>query len=85
MSLARLFQRAHYRSDATQFIDELKRTRTGLEGRQRQGRGLLWDRRIDSAQQAEYRAGRVPQPGYVYYEYAATLKRQRRNASAKPR
>lgn len=70
MSLARLFQRPHYRSDATQFIADLKQTRPETDRRQREGRALLWDRRIDRELQAEFRAGKVPQSGYVYYDMA---------------
>ena len=44
MSLARIFQRAHYRSEVTQFIDDLKQARPELERKQREGRALLWDR-----------------------------------------
>ena len=57
MSLARIFQRPHYRSDATQFIEDLKQTRPELDRKQREGRALLWDRRIDRDLQAEFRAG----------------------------
>ena len=67
MSLARIFQRAHYRSEVTQFIDDLKQARPELERKQREGRALLWDKRIDRDQQAEMRAGRIPPTGYVYY------------------
>ncbi|MFT3779607.1 MAG: DUF3460 family protein [Ottowia sp.] len=66
MSLANIFRRPHYRSEVTQFIDELKHTRPELDAQQRQGRGLLWDRQIDRDQQAEFRAARVPQKPYVY-------------------
>ena len=66
MSLANIFRRPHYRSEVTQFIDELKRTRPELDAQQRQGRNLLWDKQIDRDQQAEFRAGRVPQQPYVY-------------------
>jgi len=66
MFLARLFQRPHYRSNATQFIDELKHARPELEAQQRQGRALLWDKPIDRDLQAEFRAGRVAQQSYVY-------------------
>lgn len=69
MSLARFFQRPHYRSDATTFIDELKKSRPELDAQQVQGRALLWDKDIDRQQQAELRAGRVPQSAYVYYAY----------------
>ncbi len=79
MSLARIFQRPHYRSEATQFLDQLKEARPELDGQQRQGRALLWDRNIDRGLQAELRAGRVAQPGYVYYEYAQQPEKQPEN------
>lgn len=55
-----------YKSEVTQFIDELKAKRPSLESEQRAGRALLWDRDIDREAQAEYSAGRVPQQPYVY-------------------
>jgi hypothetical protein len=55
-----------YKSDATQFIDELKAKKPSLEDEQRAGRALLWDKQIDRNAQAEYRAARVPQQPYVY-------------------
>ncbi|WP_140629890.1 DUF3460 family protein [Methylibium rhizosphaerae] len=55
-----------YKSDVTQFIDSLKAKDPQLEARQREGRGLLWDKPIDRQAQAEYRAARVPQQPYVY-------------------
>lgn len=55
-----------YKSDVTQFIDSLKAKDPQLETRQREGRGLLWDKPIDRQAQAEYRAARVPQQPYVY-------------------
>ncbi len=61
-----IFQRPHYRSEATQFIDELKKSRPELDLQQRQGRALLWDKSIDRDQQAEFRAARVAQRPYVY-------------------
>lgn len=66
MSLARIFQRPHYRSDATAFIDQLKQAKPELDQQQRQGRALLWDKHIDRDLQAEFRAARVPQKPYVY-------------------
>ena len=56
-----------YKSDVTSFIEELKAKKPTLESEQRQGRALLWDKRIDRDQQAEMRAGRIPPTGYVYY------------------
>ncbi|HXD04501.1 MAG TPA: DUF3460 family protein [Burkholderiaceae bacterium] len=55
-----------YKSDVTQFIESLKSADPKLEERQRAGRGLLWDRRIDAQAQAEYAEGRVAQQPYVY-------------------
>jgi hypothetical protein len=55
-----------YKSDVTQFIEELKAKKPTLEDEQRAGRALLWDKRIDREAQAEYREARVPQQPYVY-------------------
>ena len=48
-----LFWKA-YTSDVTSFIDELKAAKPTLENEQRQGRALLWDKRIDLNAQAKY-------------------------------
>lgn len=55
-----------YKSDITNFIDELKAKKPTLEEEQRAGRALLWDRKIDRTAQSEYKAARVPQQPYVY-------------------
>ncbi len=55
-----------YQSDATQLIDSLKRQDPQLEQRQREGRGLLWDRPIDREAQKDWREARVAQRPYVY-------------------
>lgn len=55
-----------YKSDITNFIDELKAKKPTLEAEQRAGRALLWDRTIDRAAQADWRDARVPQQPYVY-------------------
>ena len=55
-----------YKSDATQFIDSLKQRDPQLEARQREGRGLLWDKDLDRDAQAGFKAARVPQQAYVY-------------------
>ena len=57
-----------YKSDVTSFIEELKAKKPTLEDEQRRGRGLLWDRAIDREAQARFRAARVPQDPYVYYQ-----------------
>ncbi len=60
------FAKPHYRSEVTQFIDQLKAKDPQLEARQRQGRALLWDKNIDLSEQADNQAARVPQQAYVY-------------------
>ena len=55
-----------YKSEVTQFIEELKAKKPTLEAEQRAGRALLWDRDIDRSEQAEYDAARVAQQPYVY-------------------
>lgn len=60
-----LFWKA-YTSDVTSFIEQLKANKPTLEDEQRQGRGLLWDKRVDREAQAEYAEARVPQQPYVY-------------------
>jgi hypothetical protein len=55
-----------YKSDVTNFIEELRAKKPTLEAEQRAGRALLWDKPIDRAAQADYRASEVPQQPYVY-------------------
>jgi hypothetical protein len=57
-----------YKSDITNFIDDLKAKRPTLEQEQRAGRALLWDKPIDAESQAEFQAGKVAQPAYVYFQ-----------------
>jgi hypothetical protein len=60
-----LFWKA-YKSEITQFIEEMKAKKPTLEAEQRAGRALLWDREIDREAQADYGVAKVPQKGYVY-------------------
>ena len=55
-----------YKSDVTSFIEELKAQKPTLEDEQRDGRALLWDKRIDRDAEAEYAEANVPQQPYVY-------------------
>ncbi|PXW93665.1 uncharacterized protein DUF3460 [Sphaerotilus hippei] len=55
-----------YQSDATQFIESLKKKDPQLEARQREGRSLLWDRPVDRSTQKEFEAAKVAQQPYVY-------------------
>jgi hypothetical protein len=61
-----IFARPHYTSDATDFINQMKTDKPELEQSQRQGRALLWDKRIDLDFQAEADAAEVVQQSYVY-------------------
>ena len=60
------FRRPDYTSDTTQFIEQLKAAKPGLEQAQRKVRALLWDKNIDREFQARAEAARVPQQPYVY-------------------
>ena len=55
-----------YKSEITQFIEEMKAKKPTLEAEQRAGRALLWDRDLDRDEQAEYSEARVAQQPYVY-------------------
>ncbi|MBL8304800.1 MAG: DUF3460 family protein [Ideonella sp.] len=55
-----------YKSELTSFIEELKAKTPTLEAEQRQGRALLWDRRVDRDALVENAESRVPQQPYVY-------------------
>jgi hypothetical protein len=55
-----------YRSDVTQFIDELKTRKPTLEAEQRAGRARLWDRAQDREASADWQDAKVPQQPYVY-------------------
>ena len=53
-------------SDVTDFIATLKQKDPQLFQRQVEGRALLWDRKIELADQAEFKAAKVAQQPYVY-------------------
>ena len=55
-----------YKSDVTEFIEELKANKPTLEEEQRAGRALLWDKRLDREALAEWDEARVRQQPYVY-------------------
>ncbi len=60
------FARAHYTSDATDFIESLKKANPGLEAEQRQGRALLWDKAIDRGVRQDLEDGQIAQKPYPY-------------------
>ena len=65
-SIISIFRRPDYRSEVTQFIDQMKVDQPLLESRQLAGRALLWDKPVDRAAWSDYRAGEVAQKPYVY-------------------
>ncbi|MDR0458574.1 MAG: DUF3460 family protein [Burkholderiaceae bacterium] len=66
MSLARLFYRPHYTSDATQFLAQLQQDHPQWQEAQRQGRARLWERNLDRDLLGGFDAARVAQRPYVY-------------------
>jgi hypothetical protein len=59
-----------YQSEATQFIESLKKQDPTLESRQIAGRALLWEQPVDREEVREVNAGRVEQQPYVYQTHA---------------
>lgn len=55
-----------YKSEVTNFIEELKAKKPSLEADQRAGRALLWDRDLNRQEQAEWEDAKVAQQPYVY-------------------
>ncbi|MES2105762.1 MAG: DUF3460 family protein [Pseudomonadota bacterium] len=56
-----------YESEATQFINGLKKANPKLEQSQRDGRALLWDKApIDLDTQKDTKESRINQQAYVY-------------------
>ena len=55
-----------YKSEVTNFIEELKAKKPSLESEQRAGRALLWDRDLNRQEQAEWQDAKVAQQPYVY-------------------
>ena len=64
--LLRIFRRPDYKSEVTQFIEQLKAAKPDLEAQQRAGRAIWWDKHIDRELQAEWTEARVRQNAYVY-------------------
>lgn len=61
-----IFARPHYTSDATDFINQMKKDNPQLEAQQLAGRALLWDKQVNYAVQADSEQARVAQQPYVY-------------------
>mgnify|MGYP001331192864 CR=1 FL=1 len=58
----------NYESEVTQFLNNFKKQHPDTEAKQREGRGRLWDKAIDAEAQEGYKAAKVPQAPYVYYD-----------------
>ena len=61
-----IFARPHYTSEATDFINQLKKDNAQLEAQQVAGRHLLWDKNVNYEAQADAEQARVAQKPYVY-------------------
>ncbi len=61
-----IFARPHYMSDATLFLNQLKKEHPELDAQQRAGRALLWDKPVDRTLWQDFNAGEVEQQPYVY-------------------
>lgn len=59
----------NFRSELTQFLNHYKEVNPDTEARQRAGRLILWDKELDAEEQEGFRAARVPQDPYVYYQH----------------
>ncbi len=64
-----LFYRPFYKSDITQFLEQLKAARPEMAQGQLDGRALLWNKSVDRSAQSDFRAARVPQQPYVYQSH----------------
>lgn len=51
-----IFARPHYTSEATNFIEQLKKDKPQLDAQQQQSRSLLWDKEVDADVWQDYRA-----------------------------
>lgn len=56
----------NYESDVTLFLKQLKKDKPELQAQQVAGRARLWDKEINTEQQEQFKAARVPQSPYVY-------------------
>ena len=61
-----IFRRPDYKSDATAFLEQLKKDKPELDAEQQKGRAPLWDRNIDRDAGDGFRDAKVAQKPYVY-------------------
>lgn len=60
------FRRPDYRSDTTNFINDLKKQNPELPAEQLAGRALLWDKNVNAEVWEDLNAARIEQKPYVY-------------------
>lgn len=60
----------NFTSELTQFITQYKADHPDTDARQQAGRFRLWDKELDAEQQDGFRAAKVAQDPYVYYQKA---------------
>ncbi|STZ76469.1 DUF3460 family protein [Bergeriella denitrificans] len=58
----------HYKSDATQFLDQLMAEHPEMEAERLANRNLLWDVALDPQEQAGFEAAAVAKKPYTYYQ-----------------
>jgi hypothetical protein len=56
-----------YESELTGFLRSLKQQKPQIEAKQREGRALWWDKRLDPDELQRHRVSAVRQGAYVYY------------------
>ena len=61
-----IFARPHYMSDATMFLNQLKKDHPELDAQQRAGRALLWDKAVDHTLWEDFEAAEVARKPYFY-------------------
>ena len=57
-----------YKSDATQFLDQLVADHPELEQERLANRNLLWDVELKPEEQAGFEAAKVAKKPYTYYQ-----------------
>lgn len=58
----------HYKSDATQFLDQLLADSPELAQEQLDNRHLLWDVDLKPEEQAAFKAAEIAKKPYTYYQ-----------------
>ena len=59
----------HYKSEATQFLEEYIEQHPEEAKQRLKNRGLLWDVELNPEEQADFAAGKIAKKPYTYYSY----------------